>query len=134
MAFGHDDIMDPWYPLGTGNPVQVAFVGAHATQLTSPDEVAECFRMVTDRAAAVLSLGEEYGIAPGRPASFVLLPASGPFDVIRRHVRPSHVVAHGKLVASTPPSVTTLHWPGHPAEPVDFVRRREAVSATWRDQ
>ena len=71
VAFGHDDIMDPWYPLGTGNPVQVAFVGAHATQLTSPGEVAECFRMVTDRAAAVLSLGEEYGIVAGRPASFV---------------------------------------------------------------
>jgi cytosine deaminase len=134
VAFGHDDIMDPWYPLGTGNPVQVAFVGAHATQLTAPGEIAECFAMVTDRAAAVLSLGDEYGIAAGRPASFMLLPASGPFDVIRRQVRPTHVVAHGHLVASAPPSVTTLHWPGRPDEQVDFVRRREAGSATWRDQ
>jgi hypothetical protein len=90
VAFGHDDIMDPWYPLGTGNPVQVAFVGAHATQLTGPAEIAECFRMVTDRAAAVLGLGAGYGIAPGRPASFMLLPASGPFDVVRPQVRPSH--------------------------------------------
>ena len=133
VAFGHDDIMDPWYPLGTGNPVQVAFVGAHAAQLTSPAEVAECFAMVTGRAAAVLGLGEDYGIAAGRPASFVLLPASGPFDVVRRQVRPSHVVAHGHVVAATPPSVTALHWPGRPAESVDFVRSREAGSATWRD-
>jgi cytosine deaminase len=133
VAFGHDDIMDPWYPLGTGNPVQVAFVGAHATQLTSPAEIAECFRMVTDRAAAVLGLGEAYGIAPGRPASFILLPASGPFDVVRRQVRPSHVVAHGQVVATTPASVTTLRWPGSPAQVVDFVRRRDAAGAAWRD-
>ena len=63
VAFGHDDIMDPWYPLGTGNPVQVAFVGAHATQLTSPAEIAECFRMVTDRPAAVLGLGDDAALA-----------------------------------------------------------------------
>ncbi len=132
VAFGHDDIMDPWYPLGTGNPVQVAFVGAHATQLTAPAEIAECFRMVTDRAAAVLGLGAGYGIAPGRPASFMLLPASGPFDVIRRQVRPSHVVAHGQVVATTPESVTTLRWPGRPAEAVDFIRHRDAGGATWR--
>ena len=58
--------------------------------------------MVTDRAAAVLSLGERYGIVAGRPASFIVLPATDPFDVIRRQVRPCHVMSHGKLVASTP--------------------------------
>jgi cytosine/creatinine deaminase len=132
VAFGHDDVMDPWYPLGTGNPAQVAFVGAHAAQLTSPAQIAECFRMVTDRAAAVLGLGERYGIAAGRPASFLLLPALDPFDVVRRQVRPSHVVAHGQLVAATAPCVTELSWPGRPAEQVDFIRSRDAAGATWR--
>lgn len=132
VAFGHDDVMDPWYPLGTANPAQVALVGAHATQLTAPSEVAECFRMVTDRAAAVLSLGEQYGIAPGRPASLMLLPAADPFDVLRRQVRPSHVISRGRLVATTPPSVTELSWPGRGAEQVDFVRQRDAKAATWR--
>ncbi|HEY2552906.1 MAG TPA: cytosine deaminase [Streptosporangiaceae bacterium] len=132
VAFGHDDVMDPWYPLGTANPVQVALVGAHAAQLTSPAEVAECFRMVTDRAAAVLSLGEDYGIAPGRPASMMLLPAADPFDVLRRQVRPSHVISRGRVVATTPPSVTTLAWPDREAEQVDFIRQRDAAAATWR--
>ena len=36
VAFGHDDVMDPWFPLGTGNPLQVAHVGALAAQMTSP--------------------------------------------------------------------------------------------------
>jgi len=132
VAFGHDDVMDPWYPLGTANPAQVAFVGAHAAQLTSPAQIAECFRMVTDRAADVLGLGERYGIAVGRPASLMLLPALDPFDVLRRQVRPSHVVAHGQIVATTPPSVTTLSWPGRPAEAVDFIRSGDAAGATWR--
>ena len=132
LAFGHDDIMDPWYPLGTGNSIQVALVGAHATQLTAPSEVEECFRMVTDRAAAALCLGERYGIVRGRPASFMLLPALSPFDAVRRQVRPSHVVAHGRLVASAPPAATKLDWPGRDTELVDHIRLRDAAGATWR--
>ena len=134
VAFGHDDIMDPWYPLGTGNPLQVALVGAHAAQLTSPAELAQCFAMVTERAAAVLCLGERYGIECGRPANLMLLPAADPFDALRRQVRPSHVVAHGRLVACTPPSQTTLSWPGRESELIDCVRSRDAADATWRDQ
>ncbi|MEO6826196.1 MAG: cytosine deaminase [Microbacteriaceae bacterium] len=131
VAFGQDDIMDPWYPMGTANPVQVANLGAHATQLTAPAEVAECFRMITDRAAAVLGLGDDYGIAAGRPANFVLLPAADPFDVIRRQVRPTSVVAAGKLIATAPAVSTTLRWPGRETEEIDFVRERDA-GVGWR--
>jgi cytosine deaminase len=93
----------------------------------APTEVAECFRMVTDRAAATLGLGDGYGIETGRPASFILLPATDPFDVIRRQVRPSHVVSRGSLIATTPAAPTTLTWPGRDAEEVDFQRRRDVV-------
>src|SRR5215213_1121175 len=51
VAFGHDDVMDPWFPLGTADPCQIALVGALANQLTAPAEIAECYRAVTDRAA-----------------------------------------------------------------------------------
>jgi cytosine/creatinine deaminase len=132
VAFGHDDLMDPWYPLGTANPAQVALVGAHAAQMMSPAEISECFAMVTSRAAAVLGLGDRYGIEPGRPASFMLLPATDAFDVVRRQVRPSHVIANGRLVARTPPSATTLTWPGRQPETVDFVRTGDAAAAPWR--
>ena len=134
IAFGHDSVMDPWYPLGTGNPIQVALVGAHATQLTAPPEVEECFRMVTDRAAAALCLGDGYGIVRGRPANFMVLPALSPFDAVRRQVRPSHVIAHGRLVASSPPAAATLDWPGRGPEFVDYIRSSDALGATWRDQ
>jgi cytosine deaminase len=119
VAFGHDDIMDPWYPLGTANPLQVAHVGTHAAQLLSRDEIEEAFRMVTSRAAAVLGL-EEYAVQVGAPASFVLLPAEDGYDAVRRQVRPTHVVSRGRVVATTPPPVTTLSWPGEEPDEVTF--------------
>jgi cytosine/creatinine deaminase len=62
----------------------------------------------------------------------MLLPATDAFDVLRRQVRPSHVIANGVLVAQTPPSVATLTWPGRPPEEVDFVRGGDAAAARWR--
>ena len=128
VAFGHDDVMDPWYPLGTANPLQVAHVGTHATQMLSRDEIAETFRMVTSRAAAVLGLGdEEYGVRAGAAASFLLLPAIDGYDAVRRQVRPTHVVAHGRVVATTAPAVTTMSWPGEPPAEVTFTPSSSAA-------
>jgi cytosine deaminase len=132
VAFGHDDIMDPWYPLGTANAIQLALVGALATQLTSPDEIVQCFRMVTDRAAAVLNITDRYGIDEGKPANLIVLPALDAFDAVRRQVRPSHVISGGRLVAETPAGATTLRWPGRDVELIDGVRERDAAGATWR--
>jgi cytosine/creatinine deaminase len=132
VAFGHDDVMDPWFPMGTGNPLLVAHVGALATQMTSPAQIAECFAMITDRAAAALSLGDCYGIVAGRPASFIVLPATDAFDALRRQVRPWYVVAHGRVVAETPPVAATVSWPGRDPETVDFIRRSDVHQATWR--
>ncbi|MFJ3922728.1 cytosine deaminase [Streptomyces sp. NPDC090022] len=119
VAFGHDDVMDPWNALGTGNPLQTALMGLYAAQLTGADEIPTAFSMVTDRAARVLGL-EEYGITEGAPASFVLLPAPSPAEALRRQVRPRHVVSRGHLLATTPPAATHLTWPDEPPREVTF--------------
>ncbi|MFH7595365.1 cytosine deaminase [Streptomyces racemochromogenes] len=113
VAFGHDDVMDPWNALGTANPLQTALVGLYAAQLTGAEEIPLAFSMVTERAARVLGLGaDEYGVAEGAPASFVLLPAPTPEEAVRRQVRPRYVVARGAVLAETPPAPTRLWWPG----------------------
>ncbi|MEV7541277.1 cytosine deaminase [Streptomyces sp. NPDC089915] len=122
VAFGHDDVMDPWNALGTANPLQTALVGLYAAQLTGAEEIPLAFSMVTERAARVLGLGaDEYGVTEGAPASFVLLPAPTPEEAVRRQVRPRYVVAHGTVIAETPPAPTRLWWPGQqgPSD-VDF--------------
>jgi cytosine deaminase len=117
--------------MGTANPLQVAHVGALATQMTSPAQIAECFAMVTSRAAETLSLGDSYGIAAGRPASLIVLPATDAFDAVRRQVRPWYVIAKGRVVAETPPVAAMLTWPGQRPTKVDFVRQRDLAQATW---
>jgi cytosine/creatinine deaminase len=132
VAFGSDDVMDPWFPLGTGSPMLLAHTGVVAAQLTGQDEIAETLEMVSTRAARVLGLGDDYGLEPGRPASLVVLPASSRMDAVRRQVSPRWVVAHGELVAERPPSPVTLRWSGH-EHAVDFVRDADTAEATWRD-
>ncbi|MFF1778986.1 cytosine deaminase [Streptomyces virginiae] len=124
VAFGHDDVMDPWNALGTANPLQTALVGLYAAQLTGADEIPLAFSMVTERAARVLGLAEtEYGVTAGNPASFVLLPAPSPEEAIRRQVRPRYVVSRGTVLAETSPAPTRLNWPGEPPSEIDFSRR-----------
>lgn len=131
VAFGSDDVMDPWFPLGSGSPLLVAHTGVVAAQLTGQDEIAESFEMVSSRGARVLGLGDDYGIAVGRPASFVVLPASTRLDAVRRQVSPQWVVSHGEVVAERDPSPARLTWQGD-VHDIDLVRVADSRAATWR--
>lgn len=132
VAFGSDDVMDPWFPLGTASPVLLAHTGVVAAQMTGQDEIAETFEMVSSRAARVMALGDAYGVEVGRPASFVVLPASSRQDVVRRQVAPQWVVAHGDVVAERSVAPVHLTWGGE-QHAVDFVREVDLGSAGWRD-
>jgi cytosine/creatinine deaminase len=122
VAFGQDDVMDPWFPLGTANPCQTALVGSLATQMTAPAEVSACHRAVTEAGARVLGVADRYGVHEGRPGNLLVLDADDAFDVVRRQVRPSYVVSHGRVVATAPEHASTLTWPSEPPRRVDFRR------------
>ena len=132
VAFGNDDVMDPWFPLGTGDPMLLAHTGVVAAQMTGQDEIAEALEMVSSRGAQVMGLGDGYGLEPGRPANLVVLPASSRLDAVRRRVAPLWVIAHGEVVASRVPAPVTLTWRGE-EQTVDFVRDADDGAATWRD-
>lgn len=119
VAFGHDCVMDPWYPLGMGDQSQVAFVGAHAAQLLGRDELAECHRLVSDRPARVLGI-ESYGAREGQVASFLLVDAESRHDLLRRQARPWLVVSHGRIVARRERTWPTVELEPGRAELVRF--------------
>jgi len=122
VSLGYDDIMDPWYPLGTGGMLQPAHMAVHACHMTSRKEVTACFDMVTQNAARTLGL-RDYGIAEGNGASFVLVDAPDRWDAIRRLAPTTLVVKNGEVIAETCPPETTLM-----GEAVDFQRRERETT------
>ena len=82
VAFGHDCVLDPWYPLGSADMLEVAHMGLHVAQMTGQAAMRACFDAVTTTPARILGL-EGYGLAPGCHADFVLLEARDPVEAIR---------------------------------------------------
>ncbi len=109
VSLGNDCIQDPWYSLGTGNLLDVASMAVHVCQMTGMGEIAACYDMVTNHGAQTLNLGEDYGIAVGRPANLIVLDATGPYDAIRRQATVELVIAQGQILAETAPKETIWH-------------------------
>jgi len=122
VAFGHDCVMDPWYPMGSGDLLEVASMGLHVAQMTGRDAMRACFDAVTATPARILGL-EGYGIAPGCFADLVLLQARDPIEAIRLRAARLAVLRRGRVVAEQPPATARLSLEGRPAS-VDFLHRR----------
>jgi cytosine/creatinine deaminase len=114
VSLGYDDIMDPWYPLGTGQMLQPAHMAVHACHMTSREEVAACYGMVTEGGAKTLGI-EGYGLAEGSPADFVLVDAPDRWDAVRRLAVATLVVKGGEVISETRPAEVRLM-----GETVDF--------------
>jgi len=107
VAIGHDSIMDPWYPLGVGDPIQACFVMVHYGQMSGHEELASMLDFVTGRAARVLGL-PDYGLSEGRRADLVVFDAPTAIDVVRTLAARTAVIAGGRVVAQTTPRHTTV--------------------------
>lgn len=114
VGFGQDCVLDPWYSLGTADMLDVAFMGLHVAQMTSPADMRRCFDMVTQTSAAIMGL-DDLGLAPGKRASLVVLDAGDPVEAIRLRADRLLVVSHGKVVARRAQTETALALPGRPA-------------------
>jgi cytosine deaminase len=107
VSLGYDDIMDPWYPLGTGQMLQPAHMAVHACHMTSREEVAACYGMVTEGGAKTLGI-KGYGLAEGSPADFVLVDAPDRWDAVRRLAVATLVVKGGEVISETRPAEVRL--------------------------
>lgn len=126
VGWGQDCVMDPWYSMGTGDMLDVAFMGLHVAQMTSPEEMNRCFDMVTNVNAAIMGL-DDYGLHVGAKASLVILDAGNPIEALR--LRPDRlcVIAKGKVISSQGRNDARLSLPGRPKT---ISRRHDAQSQT----
>jgi len=117
VCFGHDDVFDPWYPLGTGSMLQVLHMGLHVCQLMGYEQINQGLDLITTNGAKTMNL-TGYGIAPGNRANLLILPAENGFDAVRRQTPPRYVIRHGRVIAETQPAQSTLFL--EQPEQVDF--------------
>ncbi|HBO38879.1 MAG TPA: cytosine deaminase, partial [Pasteurellaceae bacterium] len=108
VCFGHDDVFDPWYPLGTANMLQVLHMGLHVCQLMGYDQINDGLKLITENSAKALGL-QDYGIVEGNSANLVILPAENGFDAVRRQVSVRYSIRYGKVIAETEPAQTEIY-------------------------
>lgn len=119
VCFGHDDVFDPWYPLGTASMLQVLHMGMHVCQLMGYEQLDAGINLITTHSARTLQL-KDYGIERGNSANLVILPAESGFDALRRQVPVQYSIRHGRVIAETVPATSTVHLDA--SEKVDFKR------------
>ena len=103
VSFGHDDIFDPWYPMGTGSMRDVVFMGLHVCQMMGYEQIRSSYNFISNNAARTLHLGENYGIEVGRPASFIVLDAKDYYEALNVNAPVLASIRNGRKIAESVP-------------------------------
>jgi cytosine/creatinine deaminase len=111
VAFGHDCVMDPWYPMGSHDMLEVAHMGAHCLQMMGMGQLEDIFNMVTSRGAQVMQL-DGYGVKAGNPANCIILQARTILDAIRLKPARLAVFRNGNIIARTPKVKSAVEYGG----------------------
>ncbi|MDE1549387.1 cytosine deaminase [Jeotgalibaca caeni] len=119
VCFGHDDIFDPWYPLGTGNMLQVLHAGLHISQMMGYSDMNHSLQFIGKNSARTLQVLDEYGIEVGKPGNLIILPAENGYDAVRRQTPVRYSIRRGQVISETVPAVTRVSF-GKDTEIIDF--------------
>ncbi|CAM3904569.1 cytosine deaminase [Mesobacillus zeae] len=112
VCFGHDDIFDPWYPLGTGNMLKVLHMGIHVAQLMGYEQIVRSLDLITDNSARTLNIQGMYGIEEGKPANLIVLAAENEYEAVRKQAAVLYSIREGRIIAETKPAETTISLGG----------------------
>ena len=112
VAFGHDDIFDPWYPLGTGNMLQVLHMGLHVGQMMGYKEIDDSLALISTNSAAVMHLQDDYGLEVGKPGNLIVLDAESGYEAVRKQAAILYSIRRGILISKTSPAVSIVDVDG----------------------
>ena len=111
VAFGEDDIKDPWYPMGNGNMVDALHMGLHATQIMGYSEIMNSYRFITKNGARTMHVQDSYGIEVGKPANFLIFNATNWFDALNERAEMLYSIHNGEVLVETKPAEATINLP-----------------------
>lgn len=112
VCFGHDDIFDHWYPMGTGDMLQVLNMGLHISQMMGYRDINESLKFIGQNGARALQVLPEYGIEIGKPGSLIILPAENGYDAVRRQTPVQYSIRRGQVLLEASLAVSTIHVGG----------------------
>ncbi|MGE4248237.1 MAG: cytosine deaminase [Parvibaculaceae bacterium] len=120
VAFGQDCVMDPWYPFGKCEMLDVAHMAIVWGQVLAEKTKLRVFNAITYGGAKALNI-DGYGIARNNHADLVVLKAPDPMEAIR--IRPARlaVIRRGEVIARQPAQRAELFLGGQRLA-VDFTR------------
>jgi len=103
-----NNVLNAFTPYGDCSLVRIANLYANVLQRSRPEELADCFAMVSSRPARILRRSD-YGIAVGNPADLVVWNAATPAEVIATVAPPLMGFKRGRRVITR--ELPTLHRP-----------------------
>jgi cytosine/creatinine deaminase len=115
VACGQDCVHDTFYPFGQNDPLEIAFLLCHASQMSQPAEILAVMDMVTINGAKALRV-PDFRVAPGAVADLVVLDARDAREAFGARSPRRWVIRRGKLIAET--RLETRRYFDIPAAPV----------------
>ena len=100
VACGQDCVHDTFYPFGQNDPLEIAFLLCHASQMSQPAEILAVMDMVTINGAKALRV-PDFRVAPGAVADLVVLDARDAREAFAARSPRRWVIRRGKLIAET---------------------------------
>jgi cytosine deaminase len=100
VACGQDCVHDTFYPFGQNDPLEIAFLLCHASQMSQPAEILTVMDMVTRNGARALRLPDPR-VAVGAVADLVVLDARDAREALAMRTPRRWVIRKGRLIAES---------------------------------
>ena len=107
-SLSSNNVLNPATPYGDCSLIRMANLHANVLQIGRPDQLRECFAMLTERSARILNL-PDYGIAVGNPGDVVVIDSDSPERAVAEIRSPIAVFKDGRRTVTRQPA--EIHVP-----------------------
>jgi len=104
-----NNVLNPFTPFGDCSLLRIANLQANVCQVGQPQQLRDCFAMLTERSARLMNL-PDYGVRVGNPADLVVLDAVSPEQAVAEITPPLAVFKRGRRTVTR--ARAELHRPG----------------------
>ena len=99
LCTGTDGIRDTWGPYNTVDMLDRVRLLGYRSNFRQDKDVEMLLKIATYGGAKVMG-DDQYGLAVGKRADFVILPSDTPTEAVMNRPPRSHVIQNGRLVAT----------------------------------